>query len=115
MNPTLKEALADENNSLAFYAQKTVLVSELKEKLVFYKFGGTFVISESLIAFVRTLTDRGHVANIPLLDSNDDPVMVPDLNAFLTELIDVYFQAMNEYVVSHTKLAKKRKVSKLIK
>jgi len=33
MNDTLKEALADDKNAEAFYAQKTVLVSECKDGL----------------------------------------------------------------------------------
>jgi hypothetical protein len=49
-----------------------------------------------------------------LLDANENPVLVEDLNEFSEEIFRRYFEVTNEYFEQNQKIKKSRSVEKLI-
>jgi len=90
----------------------------LKEKidanLTYGYNGGIFKIDKSLIVFVQLLIDHQRTENVPLLDSNDTPILISDLNTFKDEILDRYMTAVYEYFRQYEKIKKSRSVDKLI-
>lgn len=93
-------------------------LKSLKEKndanLTYGKNGGIFKIDRSLITFVQMLIDRQRVTNVPLLDSNDIPVIIENLTEFRDEILDRYMTSMYEYAEYYDKIRKSRSVEKLL-
>ena len=57
---------------------------------------------------------KGRISGVVLLDANENPVLVDDLEAFREELFQRYFEATNEYFDQYQKIKKSRSVEKLI-
>jgi len=71
-------------------------------------------VTNELLSFVGLLCEKGDTTNIPIIDDNDVPVKIPDLNVFFDDIMDVYFQSSNEYHAEYEKIRTKRKVSGLV-
>ncbi len=76
--------------------------------------GGIFKIDRSLITFVQMLIDQQRTDSIPLLDSNDTPILIDDLNVFRDAILDRYMTAIYEYFNSYEKIKRSRSVEKLV-
>ena len=76
--------------------------------------GGIFKIDRSLITFVQLLIDRDRKENVPLLDSNDNPILIQDLVSFRDEILDRYMTAVYEYSEQYEIIKKSRSVEKLL-
>jgi hypothetical protein len=94
--------------------QRKTLKEKIDARLTFGHNGGIFKIDQSLISFVETLISRGRVSEIPLVDVNENPVLINDLNAFQEELLDRYFTATLEYFQEYEKIKKSRTVERLL-
>ena len=60
------------------------------------------------------LCTKGNDSDIVLLDDNDTPVRIEDLNTFFTDILDIYFTATNEYQTEYEKIRTKRSVNGLV-
>jgi hypothetical protein len=60
------------------------------------------------------LIDQGRTHGVPLLDINDNPIMVEDLEIFKDEIVDRYFTSTLEYYEQFENLKKSRSVEKLL-
>ena len=49
-----------------------------------------------------------------LVDDNDIPVAIDNIEAFSTELVSKYFEASNHYLAEYNKLKKNRSVESLV-
>jgi hypothetical protein len=49
-----------------------------------------------------------------LIDDNDIPVKVENVEDFLSDVLDIYFTASNEYLTAYEKIRSQRKVSGLV-
>ena len=49
-----------------------------------------------------------------LLDSNQNPILIPNLEEFRDEIFSRYFEATNEYFEADQSLKKSRSVEKLL-
>jgi hypothetical protein len=114
MDERLKKALDFSNYMVTLNNQKRVLKERYREQTVYYHLGGQFTVTKDLITFVNMLVDRGNIEDIVLVDDNETPIMIGDLEEFLSELMDTYFTAANEYHAEYEKLRKNRSVEKLI-
>jgi hypothetical protein len=114
MNDQLKQALEFANYRQTFSIQRKILKEKIESKLTYGCAGGLFKIDQSLITFVQMLIDQGRVSNVPLIDSNDNPVLISDLTAFKDEILDRYFTSTFEYFEEYEKIKKSRSVEKLI-
>ena len=114
MDRQLKEALDFANYQQTFSIQKKVLKERISAKLTYGFNGGLFRIDRTLLTFVDMLCVKGRISGVVLLDANENPVLVDDLEEFREELFQRYFEATNEYFDQYQKIKKSRSVEKLI-
>ncbi len=114
MDAQLKQALDFANYRQTFSIQKRTLKEKIESKLTYGYNGGIFKIDRILIVFVQMLLDQGRTHGVPLLDDNDNPIMIEDLSVFKDEIVDRYFTATLEYYEQHESLKKSRSVEKLL-
>jgi len=114
MDETLKAALDFSNFNQTLNTQRRLNKEKLESRLIYGHGGGIFKIDRSLIVFVQMLIDQGRIENVPIVDINDNPVMVPDLEKFRDEIFDRYFSATTDYLNEFNKIKKSRSVEKLV-
>jgi len=114
MDQQLKAALDFSNYQQTFSIQKKVLKERIAAKLTYGFNGGLFRIDRTLLTFVDMLCAKGRTSGVVLLDTNENPVLVDDLEVFREELFQRYFEVTNEYFDQYQKIKKSRSVEKLI-
>lgn len=114
MEDQLKKALDFSNYRQSFSIQRKTLKEKAEAKLTYGFGGGIFKIDRSLISFVQMLVDKQRTSGVVLLDLNDNPVLIDDLEKFHEEILDRYFSVTNEYFEEYQNLKKSRSVEKLI-
>ena len=114
MDQQLKAALDFSNYQQTFSIQKKVLKERITAKLTYGFNSGLFRIDRNLLTFVDMLCAKGRTSGVVLLDVNENPILVDDLEAFREELFQRYFEATNEYFDQYQKIKKSRSVEKLI-
>jgi hypothetical protein len=114
MDDVLKKALEFSNYKQTLNIQKKILQEKLDLALTYGHSGGIFKIDRQLISFVQMLVDKERVENIPLIDSNNNPILIKDLNQFRDEIFDRYFSATFEYLAEYEKIKTSRSVEKLV-
>lgn len=114
MEDQLKRALEFSNYRQTFSIQRKSLKEKIDAKLTYGHNGGIFKIDRSLITFVQMLIDQGRTSGVPLLDANENPILIDDLSAFRDEILDRYYTSTLEYFEQYQKLKKARSVDKLI-
>ena len=114
MDERLKKALDFSNYMVTLNNQKRVLKEKYFESRIHYFNGGQFSVTRELLTFVGQLCDKGDNANIPIIDDNDVPTKVVNLDEFYDDILDIYFTASNEYHQEYEKIRSKRKVSGLV-
>lgn len=114
MQEQLKKALEFSNYKQTFSIQRKILKEKIEAKLTYGFGGGIFKINRELLNFVQMLINDGRTSGIILLDANENPVLVDDLESFKTEIFDRYFTATNDYYEQYQQLKKSRSVEKLL-
>jgi len=114
MQEQLKKALEFSNYKQTFSIQRKTLKEKIEAKLTFGFNGGIFKIDKSLLTFVQMLCDKGRISGVVLLDQNENPILIEDLEKFKEEIFDRYFTATNEYFEHYQDLKKSRSVEKLL-
>jgi hypothetical protein len=113
MDDRLQKALSFSNYQFALTNQRKILREKLDSSLLYGYNGGIFKVDDSLISFINFLSDQGR-ANIPILDSNKNPILIENLKIFLDEILNVYFSAVLDYYNEYEKIKKNRTTEKLI-
>ena len=114
MDQHLKQALDFANYQQTFSIQKKVLKERISAKLTYGFNGGLFRIDRILLTFVDMLCVKDRISGVVLLDANENPVLIDDLEEFRDEIFRIYFEVTNEYFEQHQKIKKSRSVEKLI-
>lgn len=114
MDDALKKALDFAKYRQTLSIQQKILKEKIDARLTYGHNGGIFKIDRSLITFVQMLIDQGRTENFPILDVNNSPIMIDNLEKFRDEIFDRYFSSTLEYYEEHQALKKKRSVEKLI-
>lgn len=114
MDPILQQALDFSNYRQTFAIQRKALKEQMAAKLTYAKNGGIFKIDRTLINFVQLLLDQGRDSGVVLLDINENPVLVENLNEFRDEIFDRYFSTTLEYHEKFQKIKSSRSVEKLL-
>lgn len=114
MDERLKKALDFANYRQTFTVQRKTLKEKIDAQLTYGFNGGLFKIDQTLINFVHTLKQFNRTENVVLLDSNENPILIENLEEFEEEIFDRYFTATNEYYEEYKKLKSSRSVEKLI-
>ena len=114
MEDQLKRALEFSNYRQSFSIQRKTLREKIEAKLTYGFGGGIFKINRELISFVQTLIDKKRTSGVVLLDQNENPVLIDDLEKFQEEILTRYFESTNEYFEQYQDLKKSRTVEKLL-
>lgn len=115
MQEQLKKALEFSNYKQTFSIQRKILKEKIEAKLTYGYNGGIFKINRDLLNFVQLLIDSERTSGIVLLDINENPILIDNLEEFKNEIFDRYFTATNEYFNQYQDLKKSRSVEKLLK
>jgi len=114
MNENLKKALDFSNYQITLSNQRKTIREKTDAKLTFGSNGGIFKIDRSLIVFVQMLIDQGRKENVPLIDVNENPILISNLETFRDEILDRYFSTTLEYYNEYQTIKKSRTVEKLV-
>ncbi len=114
MQEQLKKALEFSNYKQTFAIQRKTLKEKIEAKLTYGHNGGIFKINRELLNFVQVLCDQGRTSGVVLLDINETPILIENLEDFKNEIFDRYFTATNKYFEEHQALKKSRSVEKLL-
>ena len=113
MDERLEKAFQTANYMASLSNLRRVILEEFNQSRVYYTQGATFTVNKELISFVKVLIDIGNTESI-ILDDNNIPVNITDLQEFFTKILSVYAEATNEYLVKYKELKVKRKVEALV-
>lgn len=114
MDERLQKALEFSNFRQSLSIQRKQLKEKIDSKLTYGHNGGIFKIDRSLITFVQMLLDQGRKENVPLIDVNENPILISDLESFRNEILDRYFTTTYEYFEEYQKIKNSRTVEKLL-
>jgi hypothetical protein len=114
MEEQLKKALDFSNYRQTFSIQRRTLKEKIEAKLTYGCNGGIFKIDRSLITFVQLLIDQGRTSGVPLIDANENPILIDNLETFKDEILDRYYTSTLEYYEQYQSLKKSRSVEKLL-
>jgi predicted transglutaminase-like protease len=114
MDERLEKALEFSNYMVTLNNQKRVIRHQYQEQIVYYFNGGQFTVTKELVTFVNMLVEKDNTNDIVLVDDNETPILIPDLENFLSDIIDQYFTAANTYYTEYQKLLKNRSTKKLV-
>jgi hypothetical protein len=114
MDERLEKALEFSNYMVTLNNQKRVIRNQYQEQTVYYFNGGQFTVTKELVTFVNMLVEKDNTDDIVLIDDNETPILIPDLESFLSNIIDQYFTAANTYYTEYQQLLKNRSTRKLV-
>ena len=112
MDEKLSKALEFANYTRTFEDQKRLLKEKYFDSLIHYYNGGQFTVGKTLVTFVSLLLEKQ--ADTILIDDNDNPIKVEDLQKFYDDIVDLYFQSSNSYYTNLHNLKSKRSIEKLV-
>ncbi len=115
MNESLEKAFQTANFMASLTGQRKLALEEYKQGLIHYQSGASFTITRELINFVKLLLDSEYTQDVVLIDDNDMPVQIKDVQEFYDNILDQYFQSANQYFSKYSALKKQRKVEDLVK
>lgn len=113
MDERLEKALDFSNYMTTLNNQRRIVREQFLENCVHYINGGKFSVNRELITFCHTLKSN-HQTSAILIDDNDTPVEVQDLEKFLEEILDIYFRNSYEYFDKYNEIKKNRTVKGLV-
>jgi len=113
MDEQLQKAFDIANYMTTLASQKKILFEQYSQNTAFFYNGASFQVTRELINFTKTLIDLGQLDAV-LVDDNNLPVDITDLNKFLEDILNVYALATNEYHSQYQKLKTSRSVESLV-
>ena len=108
----LAVALDASNYRLTLNIQRENSKLKLKNHLVYSQNGGIFKITQDFISFIFALSQSKKSAVV--LDSNENPVKIDDLVDFYENILDIYQEGMNDYLIEFEKFKKLRTTAKVV-
>lgn len=108
----LAAALDASNYRLTLNIQRENSKLKLKNHLVYSQNGGIFKITQDFISFIFALSQSKKSAVV--LDSNENPVKIDDLDGFYENILDIYQEGMNDYLIEFEKFKKLRTTAKVV-
>jgi hypothetical protein len=112
MDEKLAKALEFANYTRTIEDQRRLFKEKFFESLIYFKNGGQFTINNVLINFLDVLLKKDESAI--LIDDNNNPIKIENLAEMYREILDLYFQASNDYYTKVTELKNKRSIEKLV-
>ena len=113
MDERLEKALDFSNYMVTLNNQRRIIREQYLENCIHYLNGGKFSVTRELINFCHMLVSTGQEDAV-LIDDNDTPIKVNDVEEFLNEILDIYFTSSNEYLDKYDEIKKNRTVEGLV-
>ncbi len=113
MDERIEKAFQTANYMASLSNLRRVALEELNQNLIYYSQGATFTVNRDLITFVKILLDIGNTESV-LLDDNNIPVQIENLQDFFTKILSIYAEASNDYLRKYQEIKSKRKVEALV-
>ena len=113
MDERLAKALEFSNFLETQNNQKRIFLAQYKENIIHYTHGNKFTVTQELINFCHTLSCIYPIHAV-ILDDNNIPVIINDINEFTKELIGVYVFASRKYAADYETIKQNRSVQGLV-
>lgn len=113
MDEKLEKALEFSNYQQTLQVQKENLKLRLEHMLIVKIENNIFGCNMELINFIQTCILNKYDSTI-IMDSNNNPVKIENLDSILKQFLEVYFLAYEEYLEKYNDLKKARNVKKVI-
>jgi hypothetical protein len=113
LDERLEKAMESAKYRVTLYNQKENCKLKFKQALSFSKAGGVFHVSQELISFVSSLLARSLTEAI-IIDVNENPIKIDDLENFHDTIIDRYYEATNDYLTDFKKIQSSRKTAPMM-
>lgn len=113
MEERLQKALEFANYRQTLNNQLHKIKIRAEGLLIFAKNGGNFIVNQELICFLDYLTRTG-ITEANILDSNNIPVQIVDVNEFLKEITRRYFEVTEDYLDEYQSIRKLRNVKSIV-
>lgn len=114
MDEKIEKAFDVANYMATLSNQRRVILEEFNQKTIFYINGGTFKITPELISFVHLMIENDHIEDVAFIDANNFPIVVENVQTFYTDIVDIYFNAVNEYAVKFLEIKNKRRIEDIV-
>ena len=113
MEERLQQALEFANYRQTLNNQLHKVKIKAEGLLMFAKNGGNFTVNQELICFLDYLV-RSKVTEANILDSDNIPVKIEDVGAFLKDVKRRYFEVTDDYLKEYQTIKKLRNVKSII-
>jgi hypothetical protein len=113
MDERLQKALDISNYMVTLNNQKRLLQEQYQENLIHYYGGSQFTITQQLISFCQSLLAM-HQESTILIDDNQIPTDIENLEQFTQDLYSKYFESANRYLTEYNKLKTNRSVESIM-
>lgn len=113
MDERLEKAFQTANYMATLSNQRKIALEEFQQSLIYYSQGSSFTVTRELMTFVKMLIDQGKTESV-ILDDNNIPSLVGNLESFLKEILDVYTMASNTYATRYAEIKTKRRIEGLV-
>jgi hypothetical protein len=114
MDERLEKAFAIANYRVTLSNQRRIINEEFEQQLVHYHNGGTFKIDPTLLTYTKMMLDLGYTHDVPFLDVNAFPVIIPDVKDFFDNILLKYITSLNTYSSKFAELKSKRKIGDML-
>jgi hypothetical protein len=114
MDERLKKALEFSNYMVTLNNQKLVLKEKFLNDCVHYENGGKFSITKDLITFCKVLIDCGNDEQAVLIDDNELPIEISNMEEFFNKIVNIYYSASNSYFSDYQKIKSNRSIEKMV-
>ena len=113
MDIRLEKALEFSSYMTMLNNQKRILKEKFLEDTVHYVNGGKFTITKELLNFCNMLLQHNQYNTI-LIDDNDTPIEIVNLNEFTEIILTLYVKSSNEYFAEYQKIKNQRSTKGLV-
>lgn len=114
MDEKIEKAFDVANYMATLSNRRRVILEEFSQKTVYYINGGTFKITPELINFTNLMIERGFVEDAAFIDSNNFPIVINNVQEFYDNIVNSYFESVNEYAARFAELKNKRKIEDIV-
>ena len=104
MDNSIKESLEHAHKMRVFNNQLRLLKEKYLERNIYFTIGHQFTINLQLINYCITLKNQNKIKDVIMLDDYDLPVRIADLEIFYNNIMDLYQQNLNAYIVEYNAL-----------
>ena len=110
MDERLEKALDFGNYSVTLNNQKRLLKEKFYDDCIMYQNGGRFTLSREFLSYLNGINKRTTV----IIDDNDIPVEIKDLEEFCDDASNQYADAANQYFKAYKEMIANRKPGALV-